>query len=206
MTGPAVPLAFTRKGKTKVWPAQGAWTYADYLRLPDDGRRYEIIRGSLYLSPSPEYLHQLAVTRLSWLLSAFCEEKELGVVLVAPFDVRLPQRISDPVQPDVLFFRRGNEPQPGDKSFSGVPDLVVEVLSPSTRRLDERVKLAAYRDAGVPEVWLVDPQARTVLVHQLAGGEWAVEHGPGGMVASAALAGLGLPVDRIFPAPAPRAH
>lgn len=107
------------------------------------------------------------------------------------------------MQPDVLFFRKGNEPQVGDKNFSGVPDLIVEVLSPSTRRLDEKVKLAAYRDAGVPEVWFADPKPRTLLVHRLEKGTRAyveeARHGPGETLASVSFPGLQIEIDAIFP-------
>jgi len=201
MTEPAYPLE-------PSWPAQGEWTYADYLRLPDDGQRYEVIRGTLYVSPAPTFEHQFTVVRLSRFLDVYASENDagvVGVVLVAPFDVRLPQRIADPVQPDVLFFKKGNEPRRGDKNFSGVPDLVVEVLSPRTRRLDEKVKLAAYRDAGVPEVWLADPQPRTLLVYRLdkRTGTYVekARHGPGETVGSLSFPGLRIDLDAIFPRP-----
>ena len=100
----------------------------------------------------------------------------------------------------------GNQPRPGDGSFEGVPDLVVEVLSPGTRRLDRTVKLAAYRDAGVPEVWLCDPMPRRIQVLALSGeGKEYVQHGvfgPGESVTSTVLPGLKLEVERIFPRPA----
>jgi Uma2 family endonuclease len=196
MTEPAYPLE-------QSWPAQGHWTYADYLRLPDDGQRHEVIRGNLYVSPAPDFVHQYIVSRLCWLLTSVVVENDLGLILVAPFDVLLPQRIADPVQPDILFFKKGNEPRPGDKSFSGVPDLVVEVLSPSTRRLDEKVKLSAYRDAGVPELWFADPKPRTLLVHRLdKSARTYVEEarrGPGETVASVSFPGLQIKVSTIFP-------
>jgi len=199
MTEPAYLL-------TPSWPVQGEWTYADYLRLPDDGQRYEVIRGTLYVSPAPTFEHQFTVVRISRYLDVYASENEAGVagvILVAPFDVRLPQRIADPVQPDVLFFRKGNEPRPGDKSFLGVPDLVVEVLSPKTRRVDETIKLAAYHDAGVPEVWFADPQRRTLLVYRLdtSTGIYVGEarYGLGETVRSASFPGLRFAVDAIFP-------
>ena len=196
MTEPAYLL-------TQSWPVQGEWTYADYLRLPDDVQRYEVIRGTLYVSPAPTFEHQFTVVRISRHLDVHVSENEAGVVLVAPFDVRLPHRIADPVQPDVLFFRKGNEPRSGDKSFLGVPDLVVEVLSPKTRRVDENIKLAAYRDAGVPEVWFADPQRRTLLVHRLdTSTRTYVEearYGPGETVRSVSFPGLRFAVDAIFP-------
>jgi Uma2 family endonuclease len=196
MTEPAYPFE-------QSWPAAGEWTYADYLRLPDDGRRYEVIRSNLYVSPAPRFEHQLAVVRLSRFLDVYVSENDLGLILVAPFDILLPQQIAEPVQPDVIFFKKGNEPRVGDTHFSGVPDLLVEVLSPSTRRLDEKVKLAAYRDAGVPELWFADPKPQTLRVLRLDKGvRTYVEeafHGPGETVGSPTFPGLQIEIREIFP-------
>lgn len=201
MAEPAYSLVLP-EGEGQPWPVQGAWTYEDYLRLPDDGHRYEVIRGHLYVSPTPIYDHQFAVMQLILLLGTFVQENGLGVLLGAPFDIRLPRGIGNPVAPDVLFIRSGNEPRSGDKFFAGTPDLIVEVLSPSTQKVDRTVKLDAYRDAGVPEYWLVDPRARTVLIHRLAEDGKRFEHGKGGegdTVASALLPGFQLQVSRLFP-------
>jgi Uma2 family endonuclease len=105
----------------------------------------------------------------------------------------------------VAFVRSGNQPRPGEGSFEGVPDLVVEVLSPGTRQLDRTVKLVAYRDAGVPEVWFCDPMPRRIQVLALSGaGKEYAQHGlfgPGETVTSTVLRGLGLEVDRVFSQP-----
>ncbi len=149
------------------WPEQGFWTWDDYLRLPADGQRYEIIHGVLYVSPAPRLLHQLVTTRLTELLSAFVRRRRLGVVLTAPVDVLLPD-VANPVQPDILFLSRDNLPDFEEaQSFQGVPDLVVEVLSRSTSRIDREVKLKAYEEAGVTEYWIVDPKLRTVVLYVL---------------------------------------
>jgi Uma2 family endonuclease len=199
MAQPAYALPNTDTGR---WPAQGRWTWEDYLRLPDDGNRYEILEGVLYVSPAPIYDHQFLVFALAGELRSFVSARGLGVILGAPFDVRLPG-IANPVQPDVLFFRSGNEPQAGDKYFEGVPDLVVEVLSPGTGRLDRRVKLAAYQKAGVPEYWLADPKTRTVTVYTLnteSGGYQSPAHfGPEDDVRSTILEDFTAPVAPLFP-------
>jgi Uma2 family endonuclease len=183
------------------WPAQGDWTWEDYLRLPDDGNRYEIIEGVLYVTAAPIYDHQFAVTELAGELRGFVKARRLGVVLTAPFDVRLPG-VADPVEPDVLFFRSGNEPRTGDKYFVGIPDLIVEVLSPSTSRVDRKVKLAAYQKAGVPEYWLADPKTRTIVVYTLnARGKYDEpgRFGPLDSVRSSLLRGFEAPVAPLFP-------
>jgi len=197
----AEPLAFLEMDDRQAWPPQGQWTYEDYLRLPEDGRRYEVIRGHLYVTAAPSFDHQFAVTQLGRRFGNFVSDHDLGVVLVAPFDIRLPREIASPVQPDLVFFKTGNEPRSGDKSFEGVPDLVVEVLSPGTQHLDKRVKLAAYRDAGVAETWLVDPQLRTLLVYGLTDRIYVEldRSGVSGSVKSRLLAGLRVATDDIFP-------
>ncbi len=204
MSEPAYPLAFPESDNGQTWPAQGEWTYEDYRRLPDDGRRYEVLRGALYVTPAPAYSHQFAVWQLGRLLGNFVVENDLGVILLAPFDTLLPRGIASPVQPDLAFVRKENQPRPEDGNFKGVPDLVVEVLSPGTRRLDRTVKLAAYRDAGVPEVWFADPRPRTIQVLVLsADGREYVEKGVYGMgksVTSAVFTGLRLQVNLVFPA------
>jgi Uma2 family endonuclease len=202
MGEPAYPLDFL-ESESQSWPAQGTWTYEDYLRLPDDGRHYEVLRGVLYVTPSPIYDHQFAVIRLGYFLTDFILKNDLGILLPAPFDVRLPRRLADPVEPDLLFFRKGNEPKAGDKSFAGAPDLVIEVLSPGTRHRDEQVKMSIYQEAGIPEYWLVDPKARTIVIHRLSEDgrrylEWA-RGGEGDVVGSTVLKGLRLKVSEIFP-------
>ena len=190
----------------QAWPDQGSWTYEDYLRLPDDGRRYEVIRGTLYVSPAPNWLHQYTVGQLVYYFIAFVKERRLGVVLGAPFDIRLPERIADPVQPDVLFIRRENQPKSDALRFDGIPDLAVEVLSPGNWRYDRNTKLSAYRDAGIPETWLVDPAARTVEVFVLdpARPKYVLRErrGEGETAGSNVLPGLRIEVSELFYPPA----
>ena len=199
MAEPALPLATLEDGQG--WPAQGEWTYEDYLRLPDDGQRYEVIRGVLYLAPAPNYDHQFTSIKLAVQLTVFVDANDLGIVLAAPFDILLPEGIGAPVEPDLLFIRKENQPHRGDKNFQGVPDLLVEILSPSTRHYDRRVKLAAYRDAGVPEFWLVDPLTRTVVVYGWREGRFTEidRGGESDEIGSAVLPGFRLQVGPLFP-------
>src|SRR3954469_25062604 len=101
MTEPAYRLDLP---ETEAWPRQGSWTYEDYLRLPDDGNRYEIIRGVLYVTPAPNFAHQFAVMKLGRYFDEFVFDQGLGVVLTAPFDILLPFGIASPVEPDVMVF------------------------------------------------------------------------------------------------------
>lgn len=202
MTEPAYPLAFLEGDGEQAWPAQGEWTYEDYLRLPDDGRRYEVIRGHLYVTAAPRFEHQYSVTELSRRLGNFVADHQCGLVLVAPFDILLPERIGDPVEPDILYFRPENRPRRSDKNFRGVPDLVVEVLSPRTRLYDRKIKLGAYEEAGIPEYWLVDPWARTIEIFGLQGGGRSyvelARGGAGEMVGSFVVPGFRVAVDDLF--------
>ena len=204
MTEPAYVLPRQPDGRS--WPRQGEWTYEDYLRLPDDGQRYEVIRGVLYVTASPTYKHQYVAQRFNRQVDAFVEDHRLGVVLMAPFDILLPFGIGTPVEPDLMLFRTGNEPHWEAPNFEGVPDLVAEVLSPSTKRRDRKVKLEAYRDAGVPEYWMLDPDGRQVVVYVLRGRRYdeLCRGGIGEEVWSSVLPGFPLKVDSLFP-PSPDA-
>jgi Uma2 family endonuclease len=193
------PLPERKDGRP--WPVQGEWTYADYGEIPDDGQWYEVLYGVLFVTPAPRYRHQAAVWRLGPRLALFVEEGDLGEVLGAPFDVELPWGISSPVQPDILFFRNGNRPRREDARFAGVPDLVVEVLSPKTAERDRTIKLEAYRQAGVPEYWMVDPDACTLEVYILAGHRYVelCRGGIGEVVWSAVVPGFRVEVKALFP-------
>jgi Uma2 family endonuclease len=203
MGEPAKPLEFPWNGDDRAWPAQGQWTYDDYERPPDDGQRYEVIRGNLYVTPAPNFDHQYVIAQLYRLFGIYGIETGLGFVLGAPFDVLLPEGIATPVQPDIVFFLKGNQPRWGDKNFQGVPDLVIEAESPSTRKRDRTIKLDAYRDAGVPEYWRAEPRARVVRVLALSEDRTRyVElgcYGAGETIRSTVLPGLAIPVDALFP-------
>jgi Uma2 family endonuclease len=189
--------------KTQIWPAPGEWTYADYRRLPDDGRRYEVIRGFLHVSPVPSVAHQRALRQLFVALYRFVQDQPLGELFFAPFDILLPEGIAAPVQPDLVVIRAGEEPDDDAQNFQGVPALVVEVLSPGTRRYDLGTKLGAYLEAGIPEVWFADPIAETIWVHGLSEDRKRYlelsRGGRGESVASLVLPGLRIAVSEIFP-------
>ncbi|MCI0575110.1 MAG: Uma2 family endonuclease, partial [Chloroflexi bacterium] len=177
------------------WPAQGKWTYEDYLRLPDDGRRYEIIEGVLYVTNPPSYEHQFTSVKLASQLDRFVSDSQMGIVLTAPFEVHLPG-IARPVQPDLLFIASARQPRPGDASFEGVPDLIVEVQAAETLRLDYLVKFVAYERTGVREYWLANPKTHAATVHYLPeGGQEYILHGqfgPADTLTSPTFPGLAL--------------
>jgi len=194
---PAACLPYTTG---KIWPAQGRWTYEDYRRLPDDGRYYQVIRGVLYVEPVRTFGHQEALGHLAYPLSRFAAEHRLGIVLLSPFDVILPKGIATPIHPDLLLIREEDRPPPGAENLQELPGLVVEILEPITAEFDERVKLPAYRDAGVPEVWVVDPEGCTVVVYGWKEGQFTEleRGGEGDEVGSVALPGFRFQVGEVF--------
>ena len=143
-------------------PPQGQWTYATYAAIPDDGRRYEVIGGTLYMAPAPGSTHQTASNWFSYYLTTHVQIPGLGRVFAAPFDVRLGD--GNVVQPDVLVVLEINRERIVPEGMDGPPDLVVEIASPSTATYDRDRKLHAYELGGVPEYWIADPNARTVEV------------------------------------------
>lgn len=153
---------------TQTAPAQG-WTYEEFARLPDDGSRYEVIAGELYVTPAPGKVHQVVSARFSWQLRGFAtEQHRLGEVLYAPIDVLFAE--GDYLQPDIVFLRADHEHYWTKRGIEGPPDLVVEVLSPSTARQDRILKRERYARFGVPEYWIVDPRLRRVEVYRLQEG------------------------------------
>lgn len=141
-----------------------SWTYEDYCALPEDGRRYEIIDGELYVSPSPRSIHQALSKRLQFLLYPL-ELAGHGWVYVAPMDVIMPG--ASPVQPDLIFVGQEQRSIMTVANICGVPMLLGEILSPKGARYDRVTKLNKYAQCGVPHYWILDPVARTLEVMTL---------------------------------------
>jgi Uma2 family endonuclease len=131
------------------------WTYADYCRIPPDLKRHEILDGRHYVTPPPGSEHQAVNLRLAAELLWAVEKTGRGRVFAAPFAVHLaPGTV---VEPDIVVVHQKSRGLIGPTKLTGVPDLLVEILSPSRRSYDRRVKRARYERAGVREFWLVDP-------------------------------------------------
>ena len=141
-------------------PGQGNWTYDDYAAMPEDEKRYQIVDGVLFMSPSPNTRHQDTVGAIFVYLRDHAMRNELGKVYVAPLDVELTPKTV--VQPDVLVILHAHLERISDKRIIGAPDLVVEVASPGTTGFDRRQKQDAYAHSGVPEYWIVDPASHVV--------------------------------------------
>jgi len=147
-------------------------TYEDYAQLPDDGRRYEIIEGVLYVSPSPSTRHQIAAVELTTTLNVHVRSRRLGRVIAAPMDVLLsPVSV---VQPDILYISRARRHILTEANVQGAPDLVVEVISPSSTATDQTTKRQLYAQYGVPHYWVVHPINRWVRAFELRGADYVV--------------------------------
>ncbi len=171
-------------------------TYEGYAALPDDGRRHEVIGGRLVEVPSPSPQPQEFVGRLYVLLLGVLAAGRLGRVYLAPLDVRLGPH--DIVQPDLLVVLANRVQIVGPAFVDGAPDLLVEIVSPSTRARDEGAKLALFARAGVPEVWHVDPEAGTLAVLTLDDGAYVAQPGEERVARSAALPGLAVDLEALF--------
>ena len=172
-------------------------TYEDYCATADD-KRYELLNGDLMMVPAPNRKHQEVLGRLYIELVRFTQEHGLGKVYVAPFDVVLSD--TDVVQPDLLFISQAREHRITDENVLGAPDLVIEILSPSTADRDVGYKHDLYSRHGVREYWIVDPMAETVAVHRQRDGrlELAGAFGRRDRLVTALLQGLQLKLDNIF--------
>ncbi len=142
-------------------------TYEDYALFPEDGQRHEVLDGEHYVTPAPTPGHQITSGRLHLKLGSFVNEHRLGLLLYAPLDVVLSEH--DIAQPDLLFLSNERAGLLTQKNVQGAPDLVIEILSDSTRRRDLTLKRARYERCGVREYWLVDPTRKTVRVFRREG-------------------------------------
>jgi Uma2 family endonuclease len=142
-------------------------TYEDYLLIPEDGQRHEILDGEHYVTPSPFLRHQRISIRLSSWLFNFVDQHGLGEVFAAPADVVLSPY--DIVQPDIFFISNERARIATEKNVQGAPDLVIEILSKSTRRRDEGIKLERYERLGAGEYWMFDPDRRGTKVYRRDG-------------------------------------
>lgn len=142
-------------------------TYDDLVALPDDGRRHELIDGDHYVTPSPNTRHQRLVIRLAGAFTThLAAHPDQGEAFIAPFDVLFSE--FDVVEPDLLFVAADQSDIVTAKHVRGVPALVVEILSPGTRRVDEKIKYRLFERVGVREYWLVDPELDLVKVYRRA--------------------------------------
>jgi Uma2 family endonuclease len=181
----------------ELYPPPGQWKEEECFMLPDRNRILELSEGKLVVPPHPTYSHQTALQNIFLALHDFVQERWLGVVRFAPLPVRLwAGKIREP---DVFFIAREHMDRIGEQAC-GVPDLVVEVTSPATRRMDWVEKFMEYAQAEVREYWIVDPEAQTAEVYGPESGAYELvgKWGLGQRARSRLLEGFEIEVDHIF--------
>ena len=176
-------------------------TYEDYLLFPDDGNRHELIDGEHFVTPTPKRKHQAISMNLSGMIWTFLQERPIGRVFTAPFDVILSE--FDIVEPDLLFMSRQRMTEIATSPWvRGAPNLVVEIGSESTRKRDETIKKRLYERFGVEEYWIVDPELDTIKVYRRVGdayervAELSLEAND--VLTTPLLPGLRIPLAKVF--------
>lgn len=173
------------------------YTYEDYEKLPE-GAPYQLIGGELIMTPSPVPYHQIVSREIGFELLKFIKEKKLGEVLFAPIDVYLSE--TETYQPDIIFISKDKLNIIGEKKIEAAPDLVIEILSPSTAYYDLKHKRRVYETSGVKEYWIVDPMEKSVEVYENPGAEFKLFSNArqSGTVHSKLLDGFGIGIEKIF--------
>ena len=176
-------------------------TYEDFLQFPDDGRRHELIDGEHYVTPSPNTRHQRISGRLYLLIGNWLQEHPVGQLFYAPFDVVFSN--IDVVEPDLLYMSNERAAEVlTEEHVRGVPELVIEIASPGTRRRDETLKRRLYERSGVTEYWVVDPDVDVVRAYRLSGEGFGrpveLSAEAGDVLTTALLPGLEIPLARVF--------
>jgi Uma2 family endonuclease len=173
-------------------------TFEEFRQFPIDGKRYELLHGEVHVTPAPATRHQSTIQNLAVSLGYHVIKNNLGEVYTAPLDVRLGEDTA--LQPDLIFISNARAGIIQEDWITGAPDLVVEVLSPSTAAYDRATKLHIYAEAGVPNVWVLDPQIKTVEVLKLQGKKYFVDVSLAGdqILASNLFPGWQLPLRDLF--------
>ena len=176
-------------------------TYDDFLLFPDDGRRHELIDGEHYVTPSPNLRHQRVSGNIHLLIGNWLEDHPIGQLYYAPFDVVFS--MYDVVEPDLLYLSNARAAEVlTAANVRGVPELVIEIGSPSTRRRDETVKRRLYERSGVSEYWFVEPDGDVMRVYrregETFGGASELSREAGDMLTTPLLPGLDIPLSRVF--------
>jgi Uma2 family endonuclease len=140
-------------------------TYEDYVLLPNDRNRHEILEGELFVTPAPSTKHQTASGNLFVFLAQHIKECGLGKLFHAPIDLILES--TSVLQPDLLFISKARQSIITERAVEGSPDLVVEILSPATSRTDRITKAQIYARHRVPAYWIVDPELEAIEIYLL---------------------------------------
>lgn len=170
----------------------------DIWDTPEDGNRYEVIDGGLYMTPPPSWTHQSASGVLHFYLMEHVRPRGLGKVVAAPVGVVLDEE--NGLQPDLVYVSPERADIIGERGVEGAPDLVVEILSPSTRSRDRGIKMRRYAAGGVSHYWILDPRNRTLEAYRLIDGDYELTgtFGPGSTFRPELFPGLEIPIDDLW--------
>jgi Uma2 family endonuclease len=189
-------------GSDPMMPSPGVkLTYDDFVQFPDDGLRHELIAGEHYVTPSPNTKHQRVSINLTVLIGSWLERHPIGQLFHAPFDVVFSHY--DVVEPDLLYLSNARAADAlTPKHVRGVPELVVEIESPGTRKRDETIKRRLYERTGVTEYWMVDPDNDKIRVYRRDGDELVrvreASAAAGDVLTTSLLPGLKIRLTRVF--------
>lgn len=178
--------------------AEVPFTYREYALLPDDGRRHELIEGDFYVTPAPTPMHQTVSRRLQHALMTQLEDTGVAFVFDAPIDVILSE--TTVVQPDLAIVRRARREVISKRGIEGPPDIVAEILSPSSRGQDEFLKKTVYARFGIPEYWLVDTEHGFITIFRAEASAYRVRQrlDRASTLTSAELGEISIPLAPIF--------
>ncbi len=173
-------------------------TAEEYYQLPEGPPYFQLIDGELFMSPSPHFFHQEIILNIASLIREYLRKHPIGKVVVAPSDVEFDK--DNIFQPDVFFISKERLGIVDNHGAKGAPDLVIEVISGSTGRLDLGPKKTIYAQKGVLEYWVVLPETREVEVYRLpeSADRPALKLAEGETLTTPLLPGLELPLAEIF--------
>ncbi len=187
-----------RETAEKFLNTKNTFTYRDYLNLPPDDSRYQLIEGELIMTPSPKIIHQEISKILVLKLVEYAEKRNKGKIYFAPCDVYLDDY--NVVQPDIFFVSNARRHIITEDNIKGAPDLIVEILSPSSAYYDLIAKKELYEKFGVKEYWIVDPMRHWIELYSLQNGKYALDQRlvEQGILNSVILKDFKLNIEEIF--------
>lgn len=178
-------------------PKKEKYTYEDYAKLPE-GAPYQLIGEELIITPAPMPYHQIVWRKIVSLLTQYVEKNNLGEILYSPIDVYFTEE--DVFQPDIIFISKERLNIIGETKIEGAPDLIIEILSPSTAYYDLGRKYEIYEKSGVKEYWIVHPERKSIEIYQNESGQFKLVQTAKetGTINSPFLKGLELNLEKIF--------
>jgi Uma2 family endonuclease len=181
----------------KIKKEKGFYTYEDYAKLPE-GAPYQLIGGKLVMTPAPIPYHQEVSAKLEFKIYEYIQKNKLGKMYHSPIDVYFEE--TEVYQPDIIFISRERLDIVKENKIEGAPDLVIEILSPTTAYYDLKHKKFIYGKHGVREYWVVDIIDKTVDIYENSGNELIlIESVKGdGKIKSKVISGLEIELSEIF--------